>query len=321
VAAAPPATTPGRASKWDIPAPAGSAPSMGMVPITSNSGPAIDALLTSNPSLADGPVDASGQLLDLNTADVSMKIHLHNDVVHALLSHDGATLTTIRSRTSSRIKILPPAPGDLTYRDVQLGGTNEDVCGALGLILAEMHKSCASNPNVCTVEKINTETIPSYTLRCLVAPQACGSIIGKGGAVILGIRSKSNAIVKVEELPFPDAPERPISIVGPVERVHVAILEIVGIIATFTKQLKAKGVTPGSAGAGGGGASRPPEHQGAGFSHMVPSTVAGKLIGQGARPSERYATSRAHASRSTKRSLGQASVLCRSGARPSRRTW
>lgn len=55
-----------------------------------------------------------------------------------------------------------------------------------------------------------------------------------------GIRQKSNATVKIEDNPFPDSTERPLTVTGPIERVHVALLDIVPILAGFNQQMKAK---------------------------------------------------------------------------------
>lgn len=64
--------------------------------------------------------------------------------------------------------------------------TGVQVCGAIGLILAEMHKSCQGSQAVCMPEKMHGELMMCYTLRMLVPSSSCGSIIGKGGSVILG---------------------------------------------------------------------------------------------------------------------------------------
>ena len=65
---------------------------------------------------------------------------------------------------------------------------------AVGLVLAEMQKSCGTNPNVCEPSVQG----PQYTVKMLVRSDACGCIIGKGGATIQQIRTQSGANVKIE---------------------------------------------------------------------------------------------------------------------------
>ena len=61
-------------------------------------------------------------------------------------------------------------------------------------ILAEMQKSCGANPNVCT----SSPAGPTYVVKLLVRSDACGSIIGKGGAIIAQMRQMSGAMIKIE---------------------------------------------------------------------------------------------------------------------------
>ena len=196
------------ASKWDIGAPAegeaAAAPPVGIpslqdlfasAPAPGEAAATIDAVLAAHPSCGDGPEP----LVDWETTQVQLKMHLHGDVVAALLSHEGATLVSIRTNSGCRIKILPADPTDPMHRKLHMGGSQEAVCAALGYILAEMQKSCANNPAVCDST--------GYKVRMLVRSDSCGSIIGKGGSVIAQIRQQSGAVVKMDQVsPLPPIP-------------------------------------------------------------------------------------------------------------------
>merc|ERR1719446_1788126 len=109
----------------------------------------------------------------------------------------------------------------------------------------------------------------------LVPSIACGSIIGKGGSVILGIRQKSSATVKIEDALTPESNERPLVVTGPIERVHVALLDIVPIVASFNAQMKAKGMTAGGGMPGGGiGAATKPGSGGSSIRQIREATGA-----------------------------------------------
>ena len=187
------------ASKWDIApaegeaaaAPPAGIPSlqdlMASAPAPGEAAATIEAVLGAHPSCADGPEP----LVDWETTQVQLKMHLHGDVVAALLSHEGATLVSIRTNSGCRIKILPADMTDPMHRKLHMGGTQEAVCAALGYILAEMQKSCATNPAVCDSS--------GYKVRMLVRSDSCGSIIGKAGSVIAQIRQQSGAVVKMDQ--------------------------------------------------------------------------------------------------------------------------
>ena len=195
------------ASKWDIGAPAegeaAAAPPAGIpslqdlmasAPAPGEAAATIEAVLGAHPSCADGPEP----LVDWETTQVQLKMHLHGDVVAALLSHEGATLVSIRTNSGCRIKILPADMTDPMHRKLHMGGTQEAVCAALGYILAEMQKSCATNPAVCDSS--------GYKVRMLVRSDSCGSIIGKAGSVIAQIRQQSGAVVKMDQALTPPSP-------------------------------------------------------------------------------------------------------------------
>ena len=195
------------ASKWDIGAggeelaaapPAGVPSLMDLMasaqPGAGDAAATIDAVLGAHPSCADGPEP----LIDWETTQVQLKMHLHGDVVAALLSHEGATLVSIRTNSGCRVKILPADPSDPMHRKLHMGGTQEAVCAALGYVLAEMQKSCANNPAVCDST--------GYKMRMLVRSDSCGSIIGKGGSVIAQIRQQSGSVVKMDQVSHNHSP-------------------------------------------------------------------------------------------------------------------
>ena len=193
------------ASKWDIggggeevaAAPPAGVPSLmdllgSAQPGLGDAAATIDAVLGAHPSCADGPEP----LIDWETTQVQLKMHLAADVVAALLSHEGATLVSIRTNSGCRVKIMPADPSDPMHRKLHMGGAQEAVCAALGYVLAEMQKSCANNPAVCDST--------GYKVRMLVRSDSCGSIIGKGGSVIAQIRQQSGAVVKMDQVsPLP----------------------------------------------------------------------------------------------------------------------
>lgn len=141
---------------------------------------------------------AQEPLVDFDAQPTQLKLQAHVDVLAALLSHEGATLVSIRTNSGCRIKILPPAPADPMNRLLHMGGTQEAVCAALGYVLAEMQKSCGTNPAV--------QTAAGFTVRIMIRNDACGSIIGKGGAVIAQIRQQSGCVVKMDQARAPVAP-------------------------------------------------------------------------------------------------------------------
>jgi len=116
----------------------------------------------------------------------------------------------------------------------------------VGLILAEMHKCCSTNPNVCTPEPQG----PTYAVKLLVRADACSRIIGKGGATIEQIRSLSGAFIKIDTL-GPDASHQPgtpflhlapedrvITISGLITSVHAAIIDVIPRVADFLQRLR-----------------------------------------------------------------------------------
>eukprot|EP00966_Prymnesium_polylepis_P158600 3666058-Prymnesium_polylepis.1 len=180
-------------SKWDEPTasspplPAAVPPGAAVMPVASTLG--------AQPHLADGPqLDSTGRMLAFEEAEVAFKLSVHHDVIAALLGTDGTILITIRERTGCRIKVLDSMNGKM---HLQMGGVEAQMCTAAGLVLAEMQNSCATNPNVCTVEAFRGESAQVYSIQMQVRADACGCIIGKGGASITQLRQTSNAHVKV----------------------------------------------------------------------------------------------------------------------------
>jgi len=285
------------ASKWDIggggeevaAAPPAGVPSlmdlMASNPAPGDAAATIDAVLGAHPSCADGPEP----LIDWETTQVQLKMHLHGDVVAALLSHEGATLVSIRTNSGCRVKIMPADPSDPMHRKLHMGGAQEAVCAALGYVLAEMQKSCANNPAVCDST--------GYKVRMLVRSDSCGSIIGKGGSVIAQIRQQSGAVVKMDQANGPEPVPQPgmlpndrgITFNGQLPNVHVALLEVVPKLALYIKQYRDKAAVaaPGQAIMSSGhdpsmnaDGSHPLE-QGPGHVHVMNSIMVGRVIGPG----------------------------------------
>ena len=204
-------------TKWDEPTAAGSPYAPPAAPPPQAGVPAVvpvAATLASLPHLADGPqLDATGRMLAFEDADVTFKLSLHHDVIAALLGTDGTVITTIRERTGCRMKVLNGTAGQNML--LEMGGVPEQMCTAAGLVLAEMQNSCASNPAVCSIESFRGESAAVYTVVMRVRADACGCIIGKGGASITQLRQTSNAHVKVETTEASSSTaERDITIMG-----------------------------------------------------------------------------------------------------------
>ena len=80
------------------------------------------------------------------------------------------------------------------------------------------------------------------------------------------------AIVKVDDLQG-DSPERGVSVQGPIERVHVAVLDIVSIVAKYTAAAKAKGLPVINV-----RGALPPETSTPAHLHSVPTHLAGIYV-------------------------------------------
>jgi hypothetical protein len=115
--------------------------------VTGDSGSVLAAIIHANPSLVDGPASMLAE--DPVQSDVLFKLELHSDAVLAVFGYEGLTITTIRERTSCRMRLLPQGT-DPDHRSFEVSGAQEAALSACGLILAEMQKSCAANTNVCT---------------------------------------------------------------------------------------------------------------------------------------------------------------------------
>lgn len=277
------------------------------LPVGADSVTTLAATLAANPSLSDGPEVMLAH--DAMMAEVAFKLELHIDAVVAIFGHEGLTITTIRERTNCRMTLLPSGTNPMS-RAFELSGTLDGCRTACGLILAEMQKSCQTNPNVCTLDPI---VGPTYLVRLLVRTDACGGIIGKGGATINAMRQTSGAGIKVETaegnsyeqalLAQTQGLERPqdraISISGLINAVHAAVIDVIQHVAKFLLQARNKGFigfggtasapgahgpTPAAAGldravAQNGGVH--PLEQGPGYIHPCPAIAIGRVIGPG----------------------------------------
>ena len=146
----------------------------------------VATLLATNPGLADGPDIMLYS--DPAQADVEFKFDMHIDAVAAIFGTGGRTITTIRQQTNCRIRLLPPG-SDPDRRVFELSGAQEACMSAEGLILAELQKMCADNPNVVEV----SGTGAMWAVRILVRSEACGSLIGKAGSNINQVRGRSSS--------------------------------------------------------------------------------------------------------------------------------
>ena len=232
------------------------------------------------------------------------KLELHADAMAAIFGYDGLTITTIRERTKCRMKLLSGG-SDPSMRALSMSGTQDACLQACGLVLAEMQKSCASNTNVCVMAPDG----PQYSVKVLVRSDACGCIIGKGGATINGMRQASGATIKVEQADgnsyeqavaaasagLEQPSDRTISIGGLITSVHAAVIDVIPRVTHFLRQAKTRGFV------GFGGTAPPPGYhnpsgttreqaqaggvhpleQGPGYVHAVPGTAIGRVIGPG----------------------------------------
>lgn len=109
------------------------------------------------------------------------------------------------ARRSASVYGLPRAPGlepgySQTHHAFEVLGAQDGCQMVVGLVLAEMQKSCGTNPTVCTPSPGGAQ----YTVRVHVRADACGTIIGKGGATINQMRSASGAQIKVRDCHLSD---------------------------------------------------------------------------------------------------------------------
>jgi len=267
---------------------------------------ALVSIITANPSLVDGP--AHMMTATYETTDVAFKLDLHIDAIVACFGYDGSTINTIRERTGCRVRLLE-AGSDPLHRVFELMGSQDAGLQAVGLVLAEMQKSCGTNPNVCEPSVQG----PQYTVKMLVRSDACGCIIGKGGATIQQIRTQSGANVKIETSEASsydlaaqaraaglNAPaDREIRLTGAITAVHAACIDVIPRLVSFVTNARKKalggfgGPQPGggtmSHAMGQDAAGRDqaqaggihPLEQGPGHIHPVPSTIVGRVIGPG----------------------------------------
>ena len=152
----------------------------------------VATLLATNPGLADGPDIMLYS--DPAQADVEFKFDLHIDAIAAIFGTGGRTITTIRQQTNCRIRLLPPG-SDPDRRVFELSGAQEACMSAEGLILAELQKMCADNPNVVEV----SGTGAMWAVRILVRSEACGSLIGKAGSNINQVRGQHGSSTAAEQ--------------------------------------------------------------------------------------------------------------------------
>ncbi len=233
------------------PQPAAAPPPPQPVPTNLTGAPALVAILTANPSLVDGPLSMLTSTQD--TTEVAFKLELPVDAVVAIFGYDGMTITTIRERTGCRVRLLEAGTSQ-THRAFEVLGTQDGSSMVVGLVLAEMQKSCGTNPSVCTPSVGG----PQYAVKLHVRADACGTIIGKGGATINQMRTASGAQIKVDSdqptdmVPTssfdvaaaaaaagPGAPaDRAISFSGIITAVHAALLDVIPRVVQFTKQVR-----------------------------------------------------------------------------------
>ena len=159
--------------------------------------PALVALLTAKPWLADGPASMLSTTQDM--VEVAFKLEVPVDAAVAILGYEGLTISTIRERTGCRVRLLEPGYSQ-THRAFEVLGAQDGCQMVVGLVLAEMQKSCGTNPTVCTPSPGGAQ----YTVRVHVRADACGTIIGKGGATINQMRSASGAQIKVRDCHLSD---------------------------------------------------------------------------------------------------------------------
>jgi predicted RNA-binding protein YlqC (UPF0109 family) len=158
---------------------------------------ALAALLTAKPWLADGPASMLSTTQDM--VEVAFKLEVPVDAAVAILGYEGLTISTIRERTGCRMRLLEPGYSQ-THRAFEVLGAQDGAQMVVGLVLAEMQKSCGTNPTVCTPSPGGAQ----YTVRVHVRADACGTIIGKGGATINQMRAASGAQIKVRDCHLPD---------------------------------------------------------------------------------------------------------------------
>ena len=100
--------------------------------------PALVALLTAKPWLADGPASMLSTTQDM--VEVAFKLEVPVDAAVAILGYEGLTISTIRERTGCRVRLLEPGYSQ-THRAFEVLGAQDGCQMVVGLVLAEMQKS------------------------------------------------------------------------------------------------------------------------------------------------------------------------------------
>lgn len=160
-----------------------------------------------------------------------MKVIVPNAKVGSVIGKGGSVIRHIRETTKAQVSIASSIPGE-TDRVVTITGTQEATQQAFNLIQAKVSEEEGSGGapgggygggGAPQQDNSYLDVQPGeLVVRQLIPAAQIGSLIGKGGTTIGGIRTQSGAKVKVSSTPEPGTTERMITIIGTLLQCQIA---------------------------------------------------------------------------------------------------
>jgi RNA-binding protein Nova len=134
----------------------------------------------------------------------------------------GATIAELQQSSNTRIQLSQAAehfPGTSDRMLLTTGGIS-DVLTALHLMFAKLNADAAAQKAAASGGAVAVDAEETLPLRMVVPAQACGGIIGKGGANVRHFIEDSGAGITLshQEQQFPGVSERVITLVGKLEQ-------------------------------------------------------------------------------------------------------
>ncbi|CAN1747602.1 Protein BTR1 [Linum perenne] len=123
-----------------------------------------------------------------------IKFLVSNAAAGSVIGKGGATINDFQSQSGARIQLSRnfeffPGTSD---RIIMISGNIEDVLKAMDLVLAKLLSELHTEDDV--------DAEPRMKVRLIVPNGSCGSIIGKGGAIIKSFIEESQAGIKISPL-------------------------------------------------------------------------------------------------------------------------
>ncbi|CAN1258266.1 Protein BTR1 [Linum perenne] len=123
-----------------------------------------------------------------------IKFLVSNAAAGSVIGKGGATINDFQSQSGARIQLSRnfeffPGTSD---RIIMISGNIDDVLKAMDLVLAKLLSELHTEDDV--------DAEPRMKVRLIVPNGSCGSIIGKGGAIIKSFIEESQAGIKISPL-------------------------------------------------------------------------------------------------------------------------